>query len=335
MLKSISLAGKNWKVLIKAIVCQVVILALVIAVGFLLFGKFIEDAFAIVGESGARNFVSQTVAGIVNGTFDSKSFAQDLTEVIDNLQDSIAAIDNFWGSVELTYVSLILMFVMYRMLIAVTDVTVDCQLEEYMTSLSSRPFTWFFFKKQGRTWKFALLQFVFAFPLDILVVTGSIGFYLLFLIAFNWWTIIPVAVLLVILYSVRLSLFAFCLPSVACNETPVRKAFGEGISKVISRFCRVLWKTLVIVAIMVCLTLVSLIYIKNPVLSVAVSTVPNFILFFVLKCINIVEYFNATERPYFYKTVLVEGTEKYNKREAKRAKKQARKQAKQESKIAR
>jgi len=278
MLKSLSLAGKNWKVLLKAIICQTLILALVIALGFLLFGGFIEEALGILSESNVKEFAYNTVTSVIDGTFESAVFASELTAVIDRLQDSISSIHNFWGSVEITYISLILMFCAYRILISLTDVAVDCQLEEYMTSMSSRPFSWFFFKKQGRSWKFAVVQFLIGFPLDLLIATGCIGFYLLFLIAFNWWTIIPVAILLILLYSVRLTLFAFCLPAVAVEDMPPYKAFKYGMSQVIGRFGKVLWKNLVIVTAIVALALISLLYVQDTIWTVVLFTVPNFFL---------------------------------------------------------
>lgn len=329
MLKSLSLAGKNWKVLIKSLVCQVLVLAMVIALGVLMFGGFIEDVFGIFEEAGVKQFASDAVSSIVDGTFDSKVFAADLSSVIDKLQNSISRVDNFFDSVELTYVALVLMLCAYRLLVSLPDVAAACQLEEYMTSLSARPFTWFFFKKQGRAWKFVLLQFVWAFPLDVLIVTGCIGFYVLFLVAFNWWTVIPVAALLIVLYSLRLTLFAFYLPSVACDDMPVGKCFGHGIATLVGSFWKVAWKTLLIVILIVTLALVALVHVENPVFGLIISTIPNFILFFVLKCVNMVEYFNATDRAYFTKSVLVEGTEKYNKREEKRLKKLAKKGAKE------
>lgn len=334
MLKPLSLSLRNIKVLLKALVCQIIILALVIALGFLLFGNFIEDVMALIDSSNLKDFASQTIMSIVSGTFDSKTFTAELADVIENLQKSILEIDNFWGSVELTYFALIAMLCAYRILVALPDVAAACQLDEYMTSQSTRPFTWFFVKKQGRTWKFVLMQFCLAFPLDVLIATGCIGFYLLFLVAFNWWTIIPVLILLVILYSIRITFTAFCLPAVCCeDEKPSSTAFKNGLSLVISRFWHVFWKNFIIVAVIVTLSTVSLLYVENPYLSVAISTVPNFILFFVIKCVNMIEYFNASERPYFYKAVVVEGTEKYNKKAERLLKRQKRQQAKEYKRV--
>ena len=314
MIKSLSLATFNWKVLIKSILFQILLVALVIALGYTVFGNLVDDLIHVINDNHVADFVSETISAIVNGEFDSADFTTRLNELISNLQGGISSLRHPYGVVELTYILFVLIVVMYRLLVSLTDVSVVCQLDEFMTSNASRPFTWFFFKKQGRTWKFALLQAALTLPLDILIVTGSVGFYLLFLIAFNWWTIIPVGVIALLLYAVRLTLFAFCLPSVACEDLPTRVAFKRGLSLIVGRFWRVFWKTLIVVCVMAVVSVLSIMYVSNTwIMSVAV-TVPNFILYFYLKCVNIVDYFKADNRPFFYKRVDIEGTDRYNRK---------------------
>ena len=319
MIKPLRLASHNWRVLLKSIIYQAVLLALLIALGVLIFGNFVDDLLRVLKENNVNDFIYNSINSLFSGEFNSDVFASELSLLITNLQQSLSAINHPWGGV-LPYVAICAIFVVYRLLVSITDVTVDCQLDEFMTSNASRPFSWYFFKKQGQTWKFALLQAAFTIPLDILIVCGSVGFYLMFLLAFNWWTIIPVAVIAVLFYVVRLTLFAFCLPAVSCeSEVSTRKAFQRGLSKIYGRFWRVFWKTLIVVCLMLAISLVSILYIDNTIAKTALSTVPNFVLFFYLKCINIVDYFRAENRPFFYKRMEVEGTERFNRKQAKKA----------------
>ena len=320
MFKSLSIASYNWKVLLKSILYQILLLALVLALGFTIFGNLVDDLIRVIKDNHISDFVSQTINAIVNGEFDSAQFTTKLNEVISNLQTGISSLRHPYGVVELTYVLFVLILLLYRLLVSLTDVSVVCQLDEFMTSNASRPFTWFFFKKQGRTWKFALLQTVLTLPLDTLIVTGSIGFYLLFLIAFNWWTIIPVCVIALLLYTVRLTYFAFCLPAVASEDLPTHEAFRRGLSLIVNRFWRVFWKTLIVVCVMVVLSVLSIMYIGNTWVKTLVFTIPNFVLFFYLKCVNIVDYFQADNRPFFYKRVDIEGTDRYNRKLARKNK---------------
>ena len=314
MLKPIRLALHNWKVLLKSILYQALLLALIVALGNVIFGNLFEDITRILRENHVRDFLYNTVNSIFSAELNSEQFAADLTELIATVQQSISTVDAPWVNASLSYALFIVMLVVYRMLVALTDVACDCQLDEFMTSNAERPFIWFFVKKQGRSWQFVLLQTALALPMDILIIFGSMGFYLTFLIAFRWWTIIPVAIIALILYVIRQTLFAFCLPSVVCEDMSTRKAFKHGLSKIVNRFWHVFWKTLIVVCLMVGISLVSLMFIQNTIVSTIVLTVPNFILFFYLKCVYIVEYFQADNRPYFYKRVDVEGTEKYNRK---------------------
>lgn len=321
MIKPLRLASHNWRVLLKSIIYQVVLLALVIALGILIFGNLVDEVLRVWGENNVNDFLNNSLNSLFAGEFDSDVFTSELSALIVNLRESISAIQHPWGGVVLPYLVICVMFVVYRLLVSITDVTVDCQLDEFMTSNASRPFTWYFFKKQGKTWKFALLQTAFNLPLDVLIICGSIGFYLLFMLAFNWWTIIPVAIIAVLFYVVRLSLFAFCLPAVACEqELSTRAAFKRGLSLIVNRFWHVFWKTLIVVILMATISLISILFIDNTLVSAIMTTVPNFVLFFYLKCVNIVEYFRADNRPFFYKRVDIEGTERYNRRLGKRAK---------------
>ena len=325
MLKPLKLASHNWKVLIKAILYQALLLALVIALGSLIFGNLFDELYRLIRENDIRDFLYNTVNSIFSAEFNSEQFAEELGNVIANMQQSISSIHFPWGGATLSYVLFIVILVIYRLLVSLTDVACDCQLEEFMTANAERPFTWFFIKKQGRTWEFVLLQAAMVLPLDILIVSGSVGFYLLFLIAFNWWTIIPVAIIALLFYVMRQTLFSFCLPAVVCEDLPTGKAYAVGLSKIMTRFWHVFWKTLVVMCLMVVIAGVSLMFIHNPIVSTITLTVPNFILFFYLKCIYIVEYFQADNRPYFYKRVDIEGTERHNRKLARQAKRANRK----------
>lgn len=314
MLKPLSITALNWKVLIKSILCQILILALMLALGFTIFGNLVGDMIRVVNENHILDLIAKMINAIVGGEFDGAVFTEELNQVMVSMREGIAQLRHPFGVMELTYVLFVVIVVMYRLLVSITDVTVECQLDEFMTSNASRPFTWYFFKKQAQTWKFALLQTAFALPLDVLIVTGSLGFYLIFLLAFNWWTIIPVCVIAILLYAIRLTVFAFCLPSVVCSELKTRDAFKQGLAQIVNHFWTVFWKTLVVLCFIVVVSVLSLTFISNTWVKTVALTIPNFVLFFYLKCINIVEYFIADNRPFFYKRVDIEGTDRYNRK---------------------
>ncbi|MCH5156333.1 MAG: hypothetical protein J1G02_00475 [Clostridiales bacterium] len=314
MIKPLRLASANWKVLLKTILYQALLLALIVALGSLIFGNVFDEVVHIVRDNNIKDFLYDTVNSIFSAEFDSEQFAVEFSELISTVKQSITSVDVPWGNVTLSYLIFVFIFTLYRMLVSLSDVACECQLEEFMTSNAERPFIWFFVKKQGRAWQFVLLQTALVLPLDVLIIAGCVGFYLTFLIAFNWWTIIPVAIIALLFYVIRQTLFAFCLPSVVCENMSTRQAFKLGLSKIMLRFWRVFWKILIVVCLMAVVSVVSIMFIDNPIASTITLTVPNFVFFFYLKCINIVEYFQADNRPYFYKRVDVVGTERHSRK---------------------
>lgn len=323
MLKPLILASRNWKVLLKSLVYQTLLLALMVALGYLVFGNLVDEIAVIIRDNNVGDFLSDAVNSIVSGEFDSNAFSSRLAELIADIRESIASLNIPFGGATMSYVLFCVIFVLYRLFVSLTDVAAACQLEEFMTSNAERPFTWFVIKKQGVTWKFALLQTAFALPLDLLIIFGCIGFYLLFLIAFNWWTIIPVAIIGLLFYVARLTLFSFTLPSVVCNEGSVRMAFKQGLARSPLRFWHVFWKTLVVVALIAVIAVLSFMFVDNAIVKTVLTTVPSFALYFYIKCVNMVEYFRFDNRPFFYKRVEIEGTDRY-KRKADRVNRSAR-----------
>lgn len=330
MIKSLTVAAYNWKVLLKSLFCQVLVLVILLAFVVTVFGPVAGDILRVITESHVADFINSAVSAIMDGSFDSAVFSSQLTELITNLQNNISSIRWPWGGVTFSYIVVFLTLIIYRLFVSYTDVTAACQIEEFMTSNAERPFLWFLLKKQGRTWTFSCLQMLLALPLDALILTGSLGVYLLFLIAFGWWTIIPVVILLVLLYTARQTFFAFCLPAVVCEDMSTRKAFKHGLSLIVGRFWQVFWKTLIVMCLMLTISVVGIMYVDNGWAQTAVVTVPNLALFFYLKCLNLREYFEANNRPYFHKRVLIDGTDRYVKRQKKLQEKQNKAKGRQE-----
>ncbi len=314
MVKSLVLAAHNWKVLLKSIVYQAILLALIVALGYLIFGGMVDELIAVFNENHLSDFLADTVNSIVNGTFDNEGFAERLAQVIANVRQSVQSVHMPFGGVTFSYILFCLIILVYRMLVSLTDVTAACQLEEFMTSNAERPFSWFFIKKQARSWQFVLIQTAVALPMDLLIIIGCTGFYLLFLVAFRWWAIIPVSIFALLLYTARLTALAYTLPAMACKDCRTGFAFRQGMARGMLRFWQVYWKTLIVVCVMATISILSLLFVRNAIAKTALSTLPNFVLFFYLKCINMVEYFRFDNQPFFYKRVEIEGTDRYIRR---------------------
>jgi len=322
--KSLSLSVYNWKVLLKALFCQVLILAMVLALCYLIFGGLVDDIVKIFAAGNWGGLMSDTFEAIADGTFDSAAFTEQLRQSLEELVDSIESIPNIWNRVEVSYVSFVLIICMYRMLVSFSDVTVGFQLHEFMTANNSRPFFWFFIKKQGESWRFVLLQTLITLPLDFLLFAGSIGLGIMLCVFFGIWALIPTALIALVLYAIRQTIFAFWLPALVSDcDGKVVGGLKKGLSVIPYRFGKVFWKWLLGSFVIFATTAVAVTFIGNPVLMAAVVSLPSFMVFYVLKCVNFSEYFAYSNRPFFYKRLDVEGTERYNKKEERKARRRS------------
>ena len=313
--KSIRLALANWKVLVKSLLCQFLVMAIIIALAFTVFGGLVEDIVqAFSGTNFLEEFVKKTYQSITDGTFNNQLFIDDLQVLMDQFSQIIESIPNLWQRVELSYIAFLLILGAYRILIAYPDIASCYQLDEFMTSNAVRPFTWYLVKKQGKTWKFAFGQFVISTMLDLLVISGVFGIYIIFFSAMKWWTVFIAILIGLALYALKQSWFSLWLPSVVANDSGVREGLKDGLSKIPYRIWSVFWRTFLTMLGEFVIVIVSFLFIKSPLVSMLTTTLTGAMAFFLLKCINMVQYYEACQKPYFFKVVEIQGTERYNKK---------------------
>lgn len=323
--KALGVSVHNWKVMVKALFCQLLIIALVITCANLLFSDLSQQVSQIMESLQLGEFFRTVITDISEGSFNSSEFAVQLQDMIDRITQSIQSLPNFLNRVELSYIIAIIIVCIYRMLVSATDVTVAYQLNEFMTSNARRPFTWYFFKKFGKSLRFTLLQFVISGPMDLLIIFGVAGFYVMFLVAFRWWAIIPALLLGLVLYTIRHVFLAFWLPTIAATDAvSVYNALRDGIAKLMYCFWKVFWKNFVILLTVVLLSVGVVILTRNlpetlntSMVTLVATSIISLVGFFTMKCVNMAEYFKANNRPFFYKRFNVYGTEIVRKKAVK------------------
>lgn len=292
---------QNWQLLLKAIITQVLVIALVIAISFAFFSSIVAEVIAIFNQFDLIGMVNEVITSLAEGHFDAQEFATMLVEQIQNL---ILAIEGLVTDmpIALAYIGMIVVLCIYRMMISTADITVVYSLNEYMISNSKRPFIWYYFKKFLENLRYTLLLFVIAFPLDLVVLFASIGFYLLLLVTFGWWTIIPAIIIGVFMYTLRQTMFAFWLPSIAVNDKGVVAGLKDGLSKIPGNFWKVFLHNFIIITAMTVVALISA-YLLPTTLGAVLTILVSLLGFYIMKCFNMVRYFEANNLPYFTEKV--------------------------------
>ncbi|MBQ8434013.1 MAG: hypothetical protein IJX23_04325, partial [Clostridia bacterium] len=248
--KTLRIALVNWQAFVKSLLFQVLALALFVALATFAFGPITQDVLNAFQSNGVNDTIAHTVQSLVNGTFNVDHFInEDLSSLTMSIKQAIESVPNMWNRVEVSVIICIVVFLIYRFLVSCTDIAVGYQIDEFMSSNSARPFTWFLFKKAGRSVAFVGLQLLLALVFDTLIIGASVAMGIICMLIFGWWAIIPVALIAVVLYAMRHTIMAFCLPSVVCNDSQkVGIAFRDGLALVIKNLGKVFGRTLLVVA---------------------------------------------------------------------------------------
>lgn len=306
--KTLSIAAYNWALLVKTLVVQSIMIAIVVGICMIFIQPIFNTTLAIIEQLEIGFFVDTIVSDISGGNYDSAAIATIVTDKFAQLKTILDEMPDYFNRVELSYLLLLGLLCLYRMMISSADVSVGYTLAEFMSTNAKRPFSWYFLIELRQSLSFAFFQFLIAFPLDFVVFFSMVGFYVLFLTAFGWVTIIPALVVGLILFSLRNAMLAFWLPSITVEKMTVRKALANNFSVLSKGFGRVFLKNLAVFAIMT-LFLVVVNYFFLSVIAVICSAIFSLIAYYILKCINMVEYFNVQQLPYFSKKISIYGVD--------------------------
>ncbi len=299
----LSISAHNWGYFVRALIVQAIIIAIVVGICSVFIPPVITAVSDIMEQLDITGFVDEFLAVYNEGDFSSSDLALIIADKIDSIQDSIESMPALWERVE---ASLLIFFVLlcgYRMLVSIPDVPLANCLNEFMSTNSRRPIIWYFAKKCAVTVKFCLLQFLVAFPLDLIVVFSTLGFALMLTM---FWGVGSVYIALgvgVVLFSLRYTMLAFWLPSIVVDDMGVRSALKNNFAVLSKCFWSVFIRNAIVVAIMLVGSLFINSYFLFDVTATIINTVVVLLLFYIIKCINLSAYYEACERPYFSKKI--------------------------------
>lgn len=162
-------------------------------------------------------------------------------------------------------------------------------------------YLWGIYKNFG---KFASYQFPYIFVTlvsDLFVFFAIVGAYLSVFVELKLAGLIITAVMALICFSFRMSLFSFWAVERIYSGEGVVISFRNSLKLIIDRFFPVFASTFI--TLFLCLaTLVLLrLFVSNRIVSWALSFASILISFYELRCMNLVQYYEAIEKPYFTK----------------------------------
>lgn len=237
---------KNYTLVLKVAITQLIVLALFIGLGSLLINDMVVNVETGLTQFGVIDKINAVFAEITSGEFDAQRFNLLVDELRQSFYDWGAEIDFFYQKLAISGVALFLFGMLVTYCMNFYAVPFSQNISDFMSTSAKIPFVWRFFKSFGKSAKTQLVYIVFPFLLDVFILFGVVGLYTSVLTFMGLWGLALAAVVMAVMLSLRKTLFAFWLPAMVINQMPPVASMKEGFKTLADGFGRVFWRILVV-----------------------------------------------------------------------------------------
>ncbi|MBE5748946.1 MAG: hypothetical protein E7344_04915 [Clostridiales bacterium] len=308
---AIKIFFKNYNLVLKVAITQLVFIAVIFGIVALLASNVIVDVNTGLTEFGIIDKLSVIIGEISSGDFDAQRFQLLTTE----LQEAIFA----WGtSVEFFYrmvaFSVLLILVLVLLTVYCTNfymVPFNQNLHDFMSTSAKIPYFWRFVKSFGKSAKTQLVYIAFPLLLDLFIIVGTLGAYSMIFSYLGLSGVVLTIIILILLLSLRKTLFAFWIPAMVINQLPVVASMKEGFKLLADGFGKVFSRILsamLLIAALITILLFAIVNVWTLLLVVFILLHGELL----ISTICMVEYYNQSNFGFYIDqmhTISAEGIE--------------------------
>ena len=249
---------KNYSLVLKVAVTQLIFIAIIFGTGALLASDMIVDLNNGLLEFGIIDKLNVIVGEISSGSFDATRFSLLTTD----LQESIFAwgtsVDFFYQIVAVSVLVVLAMVLVTAYFANFYMVPFNQNLHDFMSTSAKIPYLWRFVKSFGKSAKTQLVYVLFPFMLDLFIIIGVMGAYSMIFSLLGLAGVFISLVLMILLLTLRKTLFAFWIPAMVINELPVITSMKEGFKLLADGFGKVFARILSAMLLVTALVLILL-----------------------------------------------------------------------------
>ena len=302
---------KNYTLVLKVAVTQLIFIAIIFGTGALLASDMIVDVNTGLTQFGIIDKINVIVSEISSGNFDAQRFNLLTTELRDALFAWGASVDFFY---QMVAVSVLVILAMILFTVYCTNfymVPFNQNLHDFMSTSAKIPYLWRFVKSFGKSAKTQLVYVLFPLMLDLFIIVGSLGAYSMVLSMLGLSGVILTIAILLVLLSLRKTLFAFWIPAMVINQLPVVASMKEGFKLLADCFGKVFMRILsamLLVAVAITILLFAVVNIWTLLLVVFILLHGELL----ISTICMVEYYNQSNFGFYIDqmhTISAEGIE--------------------------
>ncbi len=237
---------KNYSLVLKVAITQLIVLALLVGVGSIFVNDIVVNVETGLVQFGVIDRLNAVFAEITSGEFSVEQFNVLLEELRQSISDWAGEVDFFYQKLALSGFALFLFFIITTYCLNFYAVPFTQNISDFMSTSAKVPFFWRFCKSFGKSAKTQLIYILGPFLLDAFILFGVIGLYSLVLSYSGLAGLVITAIILIVMVSLRKTLFAFWLPAMAVNQLPPMASMREGVKMIADGFGRVFWRILLV-----------------------------------------------------------------------------------------
>lgn len=304
--KSFRLAYNNSALALSSILIQLMAFALVVALlalaVFPVFSAFVD----VLSEFEITTNIEEFIEILTKEEFDYEKVSDAIAKIIDKIVEMFNAAQGRFSSIIWAYAAVLLISVLFRFAQSLVDVPVACSLNEFMLTCQNRRYIWYFIKKLRHSAEFSFFQLSLTMVLDLFVISGAVGLYIIVLAPLGVAGIILGLLNFIVVYSLRFTLTGFWLIEYVTNGYKILKSLKDSIKKVLDRFWQMLYQ-ICIVMLVVFSAYVGLYYAARALpqmlrwIVLALTALISYYGYYLVKCISFVQYFEQADKQYYTK----------------------------------
>lgn len=298
-----NLAISNIKLAVKMICLQIILFGFLTAIVVFALNLSLADLSAMF-DSELYDAPKRAIDGLISGQYDVALFFDDfvsfINDVLDTFRTDAPLFNEFVDVIGIMFAVLMAVMFLGYVILGLTEFPGSQCLNDFMTSGVQKPFLWQFFKSIRKSFRFCLLKAVCFVVFDVVILCLTTGVYILFLLSLKLVGVIIAIVLLIVMHSIRLTLFAFWAPALCVEGVGVNKARRISLKKLVDKAGYVFLYAL-IVATVVCVLICAFYYLLGGYVGAIMMPVLLFLGSYKLSCVNMVLYYEADKKTFFTK----------------------------------
>lgn len=249
---------KNYSLVLKVAVTQLIFIAIIFGTGALLASDMIVDLNNGLLEFGIIDKLNVIVSEISSGSFDATRFSLLTTDLQESIFDWGTSVDFFYQIVAASVLVVLAMVLVTAYFANFYMVPFNQNLHDFMSTSAKIPYLWRFVKSFGKSAKTQLVYVLFPFMLDLFIIIGVMGAYSMIFSLLGLAGVFISLVLMILLLTLRKTLFAFWIPAMVINELPVITSMKEGFKLLADGFGKVFARILSAMLLVTALVLILL-----------------------------------------------------------------------------